>query len=892
MATNKGQKGGLVKGKSHATGGVKSVIVDTNKPIELEGGEAVINKTTVRSSKLYDFQNQKLTAKEILSKLNIDGGGVPIGSECEGSFEKGGIVENNPLDTKLSKYDFLDWQLYDEFITQKENGFYVYTDNLFILTFNENKDHSKDYKQAVNQDLIINQLKKDGLFEKYGQFIIDAYSNVSYKKFNKEDARRLINNDTIVYLFSQNKLNSSSLESVFYRDNTESKQEQNIDEIEVIEEVIQDKSNDKPSAESKQRFSAVKEVNRNDIMLMPELFQGRPKAYSENSVDKIVSEGFDKTNDPIVTWWNPETEKHVVISGHSRFEASKRLYEKGDESLETMPIKEFLGDRQEAKLYALFESNRASDQEGLLADIKAVKLMIEEGYNKAEMLKNIKPNSYLEKILSYTYLNLDGRFIEYLTQPSSTSFPYLERNAGWVGDLKKFHKGKLTDAHESEIFEYIYQSGGVKGLRQTKDQFFNLINSKVAKLDFDSEKPLNLHNVVSTSAVTSSARQIIKEKQDDIDYFEKEISRKRDLIVRARQENKQDLIPQFEKFITDSSNRIIDLKEQIRKLESDIKGVENQVVFDLFSMSDNSPIMKKIEADIVKKESNDAFDEAKQDSVNEVTECHDELVYFAKNHNKEVIQVGSEISINGSTYNVVSLNSEKLKFKNITDDREITKTFSDLMSLFNKGLISFDGYNNNDKALFDLMIKSKQICIIREEDYKALTGTIDYSTEKISTLTNALKELLSQKEAIEIELGSVERNNEELTSEISIQKQKEADILKTEELESETIEQQRLLAIQDLESKESKKQAYLDKIEVYSEMVLNCKNKKKELEKEKETARYLSGKKKGSWGLSTEADKKRSAKVSAKIESYKTNCGNIEKYEDKIDIYLEMINNL
>jgi len=54
----------------------------------------------------------------------------------------------------------------------------------------------------------------------------------------------------------------------------------------------------------------------------------------------------------------------------------------------------------------------------------------------------------------------------------------------------------------------------------------------------------------------------------------------------------------------------------------------------------------------------------------------------------------------------------------------------------------------------------------------------------------------------------------------------------------------------------------------------------------------LSGKKKGSWGLSTEADKKRSAKVSAKIESYKTNCGNIEKYEDKIDIYLEMINNL
>ena len=107
MATNKGQKGGLVKGKSHATGGVKSVIVDTNKPIELEGGEAVINKTTVRSSKLYDFQNQKLTAKEILSKLNIDGGGVPIGSECEGSFEKGGIVENKPKSKKTNGLELL-----------------------------------------------------------------------------------------------------------------------------------------------------------------------------------------------------------------------------------------------------------------------------------------------------------------------------------------------------------------------------------------------------------------------------------------------------------------------------------------------------------------------------------------------------------------------------------------------------------------------------------------------------------------------------------------------------------------------------------------------------------------------------------------------------------------
>jgi len=65
--TTNAKLGGLTGGKSHDDGGVKAIIVDTNKPIEIELGEAVVNKEAVKKH-----------WKE-LSKINQSaGGGVPI----------------------------------------------------------------------------------------------------------------------------------------------------------------------------------------------------------------------------------------------------------------------------------------------------------------------------------------------------------------------------------------------------------------------------------------------------------------------------------------------------------------------------------------------------------------------------------------------------------------------------------------------------------------------------------------------------------------------------------------------------------------------------------------------------------------------------------------------
>ena len=76
-ANQKFAKGGMVYGNSHANGGEKFAV--GGRVVELEGGEAVINKNSTAM-----FRNQ-------LSAMNVAGGGV--------RFADGGLL-NNPSFTQ------------------------------------------------------------------------------------------------------------------------------------------------------------------------------------------------------------------------------------------------------------------------------------------------------------------------------------------------------------------------------------------------------------------------------------------------------------------------------------------------------------------------------------------------------------------------------------------------------------------------------------------------------------------------------------------------------------------------------------------------------------------------------------------------------------------------
>lgn len=85
--TSDAKKGGYFDGRSHAEGGIKAHNVDTDSPIEVEGGEVIITKKAVSDNTKREFEGEMLTNREILSKINQSGGGV--------SFENGGQVSEH-----------------------------------------------------------------------------------------------------------------------------------------------------------------------------------------------------------------------------------------------------------------------------------------------------------------------------------------------------------------------------------------------------------------------------------------------------------------------------------------------------------------------------------------------------------------------------------------------------------------------------------------------------------------------------------------------------------------------------------------------------------------------------------------------------------------------------
>jgi hypothetical protein len=97
FAHDSGNAGGVLVGKRHSEGGIKAINKGTGQPLEMEGGEVVITRGAVSNPKKYQFQNKEMTTREILSKLNVDGGGV--------SFAEGGDVPDK-INCGCDKMDF------------------------------------------------------------------------------------------------------------------------------------------------------------------------------------------------------------------------------------------------------------------------------------------------------------------------------------------------------------------------------------------------------------------------------------------------------------------------------------------------------------------------------------------------------------------------------------------------------------------------------------------------------------------------------------------------------------------------------------------------------------------------------------------------------------------
>lgn len=96
LAHNLGAAGGYLVGKKHSEGGIKGFNKATGQPLEVEGGEVIITAPAVQDSATREFEGEQLTNREILSKINVSGGGI--------AFADGGHIDSCRCSGKAFKY--------------------------------------------------------------------------------------------------------------------------------------------------------------------------------------------------------------------------------------------------------------------------------------------------------------------------------------------------------------------------------------------------------------------------------------------------------------------------------------------------------------------------------------------------------------------------------------------------------------------------------------------------------------------------------------------------------------------------------------------------------------------------------------------------------------------
>jgi len=132
LNTNNGKKGGTLEGPSHDNGGIKVIITDDNRPVEVEGGEVIINKHAAKKH------------WKKLSEINQSAGnGVAI---HEPHFKKGGNAQ--PIEQPTEEEIEARWD-------KKKNSIQELANNIQSLRNNVTRDLSNEDEKTALTALVV-----------------------------------------------------------------------------------------------------------------------------------------------------------------------------------------------------------------------------------------------------------------------------------------------------------------------------------------------------------------------------------------------------------------------------------------------------------------------------------------------------------------------------------------------------------------------------------------------------------------------------------------------------------------------------------------------------------------------------------------------------------------
>jgi hypothetical protein len=130
IATNNATNGGYGVGNYHSEGGIQGINNSTNELIEFENNEVVITKKAVLDNTLHEFDGEMLTNKQILSKINVSGGGVKFDTIEVNDAPKGKIHVNPQTHhydkQELDAYELLEDMGYNSALENNKETFVIH----------------------------------------------------------------------------------------------------------------------------------------------------------------------------------------------------------------------------------------------------------------------------------------------------------------------------------------------------------------------------------------------------------------------------------------------------------------------------------------------------------------------------------------------------------------------------------------------------------------------------------------------------------------------------------------------------------------------------------------------------------------------------------------------
>jgi hypothetical protein len=314
------------------------------------------------------------------------------------------------------------------------------------------------------------------------------------------------------------------------------------------------------------------EVSPDKINVDLGTMQNRSKDYDEttyNSIRQDVKNGnFDLANIPPVMVYKDGDGKLWTLN-HSRLKAYQDEKAAGNKDFSTIPVQEIKANSLEEAGKLAREKTNIGAKETPIERAKLYRKDREDGLSENKIIQKAKQNEGKNSnhVLNISHLNPKGDTINAYNQVGeNVSGGSVVRDiADYIGQARSNYP-QLTDAHENELFKWLYDDGQISKFN-SKLKFLDNIDAFVNHASFEPNKPIGVgtNKVVRGSNTIEIDNQLndARKRRADIEKERKDFEAGKALLPFGL--TPESYLSELTKKIANIDNTILDLTKDRRK---------------------------------------------------------------------------------------------------------------------------------------------------------------------------------------------------------------------------------------------------------------------------------------------------------------------------------------